>query len=122
MSWFLLALRKYAVFSGRSRRREYWYFMLFYFLAFAVLLLLDFGLGTYSVKAGAGVFSGIFSVLLFMPSFAVAARRLHDTGKSGWWQLIMFIPFIGAIVLIAFLIRDSQAGNNKYGPNPKAVA
>ncbi len=110
MNWFFLALQKYAVFEGRSRRSEYWYFVLFYPLIFVALFLLDYGLGTYSPKTEPGLFSGIFSLLLLLPSVAVAARRLHDTGKSGWWQLI------------AFLLRDSYPGANKYGPNPKPAA
>ena len=122
MSWFFLALQKYAVFSGRSRRSEYWYFMLFYLLIFVALVFLDNGLGTYNRKSDVGLFSTLYALLMLLPSFAVAARRLHDMGKSGWWQLIAIIPFIGGLVLIAFLIRDSQAGQNKYGPNPKATA
>lgn len=122
MNWFFLALQKYAVFQGRSRRSEYWYFVLFYLLIFVALFLLDYGLGTYSPKIELGLFSGIFSLLLLLPSVAVAARRLHDTGKSGWWQLIAAVPFLGGIVLISFLLRDSYPGANKYGPNPKPAA
>lgn len=121
MNWFLLALRKYAVFSGRSRRSEYWYFTLGYLLILLPLYLLDHGMGTYSQKTEIGLFSGIYSLLMLLPFLAVAARRLHDTGKSGWWQLIALIPYLGALVLIAFLIRDSVPGSNAYGPNPKAV-
>ncbi len=122
MNWFLLALRKYAVFQGRARRREYWYFILFYLLILVALVLLDVELGTYNSKLELGLFSGIFSFLMLLPGFAAAARRLHDTGKSGWWQLIMLIPFLGALVLVAFLIKDSVPGSNRYGPNPKASA
>jgi uncharacterized membrane protein YhaH (DUF805 family) len=78
-------------------------------------------MGTYSQKTEIGLFSGIYSLLMLLPFLAVAARRLHDTGKSGWWQLIALIPYLGALVLIAFLIRDSVPGSNAYGPNPKAV-
>jgi len=121
MSWFLLALQKYAVFGGRSRRREYWYFLLFYTLAFVALVLLDVGLGTYYVKADVGLFSGIYALAMVVPNLSAAARRLHDIGKSGWWQLIVIVPFIGVLVLIAFLIRDSQPITNQYGPSPKAA-
>lgn len=121
MNWFLLALRKYAVFSGRSRRSEYWYFTLFYLLILLPLYLLDHSLGTYNQKTDIGLFSGVYALLTILPCVAVAARRLHDTGKSGWWQLIALIPYLGALVLIAFLIRDSVPGSNAYGPNPKAV-
>ncbi|MFN4360432.1 MAG: DUF805 domain-containing protein [Hylemonella sp.] len=122
MNWFLLALRKYAVFSGRSRRSEYWYFTLFYLLILLLLYLLDHSLGTYNQKTEIGLFSGVYTLLTILPCVAVAARRLHDTGKSGWWQLIALIPYLGALVLIAFLIRDSAPGSNAHGPHPKAMA
>ncbi len=122
MNWFSLALRKYAVFQGRARRRECWYFILFYLLILVALFFLDVGLGTYNAKLELGLFSGIFSFLMLLPSLTVAARRLHDTGKSGWWQLIALIPFLGVLVLIAFLLKDSVPARNRYGPNPKAAA
>jgi uncharacterized membrane protein YhaH (DUF805 family) len=122
MNWFLLALNKYAVFEGRARRREYWYFLLFYLLIFLALFLLDVGLGTYSPKMELGFFSGFYSLLIFLPSLAVTARRLHDTGKSGWWQLIAANPFLGVLVLISFLLKDSAPISNRYGPNPKDSA
>ncbi len=122
MNWFLLALQKYAVFHGRSRRREYWYYTLFYLLVLAALIWADVWFGTYHAKLEVGLLSGIYALAMVVPSIAVAARRLHDIGKSGWWQLIALIPFIGAIVLFAFLVRDSQATQNEYGANPKAMA
>lgn len=68
-----------------------------------------------------GVFSPLFSLAIILPSIAVAVRRLHDTGKTGWWLLISFIPLVGAIVLIIFYVSDSQPGSNKYGVNPKGL-
>lgn len=119
MSWFLLALRKYATFKGRSRRSEYWYFVLFYLLILIVLSVLDVVLGSFSEEHGVGLLSGVFSLAMFVPTLSVTCRRLHDTGRSGWWQLIAFIPLIGAIVLIVFLTRDSHPDVNDYGGNPK---
>jgi len=121
MSWYLLALKKYAVFSGRSQRSEYWYFVLFYLLIFIALCVVDWLVGTFSPSAEIGLLSGVFSLAMVIPSIAVAARRLHDTDRSGWWQLLSLIPLIGVIVLIVFLAQDSKPGENKYGPNPKMI-
>jgi uncharacterized membrane protein YhaH (DUF805 family) len=121
MNWFLMVLKKYAVFAGRARRSEYWYFVLFYMLILIVLMGVDAMTGTYSKDAGLGLLSGIFSIGTFLPSLGVAIRRLHDTGRSGWWVLISLIPLVGFIILIVFFAQDSQPGTNQYGPNPKGV-
>lgn len=119
MNWFLTVLRKYAVFEGRARRREYWFFVLFYLLISIALSAVDMMLGTWNEEYGIGTLSGLFWLAVLVPSIAVGVRRLHDTGRSGWWLLIGFIPLIGAIVLIVFFLFDSQPGTNAYGPNPK---
>lgn len=121
MNWYREALRKYAVFEGRSRRREYWWFALVNFLIAMALGGLDMALGTYSVESGVGLFSCLFALAVLVPGIAVTVRRLHDTDRSGWWVLIGFIPLVGAIVLIVFALLDSQPGANRYGPNPKGV-
>jgi uncharacterized membrane protein YhaH (DUF805 family) len=112
MSWFIEALKKYAVFSGRARRSEYWYFVLFYALLYAVFL----GVG-FAIKVPFIVAIVVFGLLL--PHWGVSVRRLHDTGRSGWWILLGIIPLVGFIVLLVFFTADSEAGANKYGPNPK---
>ena len=122
MNWFLLALKKYAVFAGRSQRSEYWFFVLFYFLIAIVLSIVDTAAGLMSLQAGIGLFSGLFMLAMFIPSLAVGVRRLHDIGRTGWWILIGLIPFIGWIVLLVFAVQDSQPGTNEYGPNPKEAA
>lgn len=122
MNWFLTALRKYGVFTGRSRRSEYWYFALFYFLISVVLAIVDTMAGTMDADLGIGLLGGLFGVAMIVPSLAVGVRRLHDIGKSGWWLLIGLIPLIGVIVLIVWACRDSQPGANVYGPNPKEAA
>ena len=119
MSWYIEALKKYAMFGGRSRRREYWYFVLFTAIINGVLSIIDGVIGTLSSSANIGLLSGIYSLAVLVPSIAVSIRRLHDTDRSGWWVLIALIPIIGAIVLIVFLIQDSTPGSNRYGPNPK---
>ncbi len=122
MNGFLTALKKYAVFSGRARRSEYWYFVLFYFLFAIGLALIDGITGTFNQASGMGLLSGLLTLGLLIPSIAVSIRRLHDTDRSGWWLLIAFIPLIGAIVLLVFCVQDSSPGDNRFGANPKAAA
>lgn len=107
MEHFIGALKKYADFTGRARRQEYWMFILVYMIINIVLSIL-----------GLDIVSGIVGLGLLIPSLSIAARRLHDTGRSGWWQLIVLIPLIGLIVLIIFLAQDSH-DENDYGANPK---
>ena len=122
MNWYLHVLKNYATFSGRARRKEYWMFFLISALISIVLTLLDILLGTYSVEYEAGLFSGLYSLLILFPSIAVVVRRLHDTDRSGWWILISLIPLIGVIVLFVFMCLDSQPGTNRFGVNPKEAA
>lgn len=122
MTWFLVALRKYAVFSGRSRRMEYWMFFLFVVLISVGLAIIDVLAGTYSDAAGIGLLQGLFMLVMLIPNLAVTARRLHDTGKSGWLQLLFIIPLVGFILWIIWMVTDSDGGMNKYGPSPKLPA
>ena len=122
MNWYLHVLKNYATFSGRARRKEYWMFFLISALISIVLTLLDILLGTYSMEYEAGLFSGLYSLLILIPSIAVVVRRLHDTDRSGWWILISLIPLIGVIVLFVFICLDSQPGTNRFGVNPKEAA
>ncbi|NKF23893.1 DUF805 domain-containing protein [Solimonas marina] len=122
MDWFITALKKYAQFSGRSQRAEYWYFILFYTLIYLALAIVDGVTGTFSLEDGFGLLSGLFALAMLIPSIAVSVRRLHDTGRSGWWFLIGLIPIVGSIILLVFFVQDSEAGDNAYGANPKAPA
>ncbi len=119
MNYYLDVLKKYADFTGRARRAEYWYFVLFNVIISFVIGFVDGIFGTYAAEAELGLLGTIYALAVFVPSIAVAARRLHDTGRSGWWQLILFIPLIGVIVLIVFLVLDSHPYENEYGANPK---
>jgi uncharacterized membrane protein YhaH (DUF805 family) len=105
----------YVNFQGRARRSEYWWFYLFYILAIAVLAGV---LGAMNESVG-DLLAGLFVLGTIIPLLAVGVRRLHDTGRSGWWILIGLVPVVGFIVLIIFFVGDSEAGANKYGPNPK---
>lgn len=120
MNWYLNVLKNYATFTGRARRKEYWMFTLFNFIVLAVLSILDGALGLVSYEAGVGVLSGLYSLVVLLPSLAVLVRRLHDTDRSGWWVLISLVPLIGVIVLLVFTCLDSKTGDNRFGAYPKA--
>ena len=123
MGWFVAASKKYVVLMVRFRRKEYWYLVLFNFLITVVLVLIDGAIGTLNPSTGLGLLSGIYSLADLIPSIAVLVRRLCDTGRSGLWVLISFVPLIGAIVLLVFAVQEGTPGSNRYGPNPKiAVA
>ncbi len=119
MSWYLQVLKKYATFSGRARRKEYWMFVLFNIIFSVVATILDSVLGTLDQDTGYGLLSGLYALAVLLPSLAVLVRRLHDIGKSGWWIFITLIPLVGAIWLLVLMVTDSQPGDNQYGPNPK---
>ncbi len=121
MHWYLDVLKKYAVFSGRARRSEYWYFVLFSAIVSLLLAILDGVVGSFSSGAGMGVLGGLYSLGVLIPSLAVTVRRLHDRSRSGWWLLIGLIPLIGSIVILIFLVQDSVPEDNSYGANPKAI-
>ena len=117
----LEAVKKYAVFSGRARRKEYWMFVLLYFIAYVVGIVIDVIVGTFNPIAGIGVFSGLVTLGLLLPSIGVLVRRLHDTDRSGWWALIIFIPLFGAIAILVFMCLDGTNGENRFGSDPKAA-
>lgn len=119
MTWFVTALKRYADFSGRSRRKEYWMFVLFAFVISLGLGFIDGVIGTYDEAAGVGLLSGLFTLGVFVPSLSVTARRLHDIEKSGWLQLLFLIPLVGWILWLVWMTRESNGGANQYGPDPK---
>ena len=133
MDWMLLPLKRYATFSGRSRPREYWLFWLFIVLGVIALSIVeallgigsgetvrsvtDYGYG-YASYHNMGWLTGLFGLAMFLPHLAVAVRRLHDTDRSGWWLLLVFLPLIGGIVLFVFLVMGGTRGPNRFGPDP----
>lgn len=130
-------LRNYVNFKGRARSREYWMFLLVNFIVYMLfsmmIYLLSKELGTMTedllgngmdmmtayIYLGVSAVLSLYSLAMVIPGFAVLFRRLHDIGKSGVWILIVLVPIAGFIILLVFLLTDSQAGENKYGPNPK---
>ena len=120
MNWYLKVLSQWSDFKGRARRKEYWMFVLFNAIFAIIAAILDNVLGlTFIQEIPYGYIFIIYSLILIIPSLAVAVRRLHDISKSGWWYLIALIPFIGGIWLLVLFVIDSTPGENKWGLNPK---
>ena len=126
--WMVLPLKRYAEFSGRSRRKEYWMFVLLITLATvaAVILLGIFGAFN-DDPGGTGVLAwvaialvGLAYLAIFIPTIAVQVRRFHDQDRSGWFVLLGFIPYIGGLIVLVFMLLEGTKGPNQYGPDPKA--
>lgn len=118
MFWYVEALKKYATFSGRASRREYWWFALVSTLVTVALAIADIAMDNYSHDAGMGLLTSIYTLLVFLPSLGLAVRRLHDIDRSGWWLLIGLIPLIGYLVIIVFACLPGTRGANRFGLNP----
>lgn len=112
MEYFTLAIKKYADFSGRARRKEYWMFTLIAMLFHLSLMVIEAAIGFMGISI-------LFSLFMLVPSLSILVRRLHDTNHSAWWLLIGLVPVCGAIALLIFLMLDSDDAN-PYGFNPKA--
>jgi uncharacterized membrane protein YhaH (DUF805 family) len=110
MEWYIRVLKKYAVFEGRATRKEYWMFQLFNVIVSIGIALLSIGL-TSVTKTNQGILGNIYSLAVLVPGIAVAIRRMHDTGRSGWWCIV---PIIGLI----YAIEAGQPNENQYGPDP----
>lgn len=121
MNTYLQVLKKYAIFSGRASRKEYWVFALFNITFVVIAIILDNILGIAMTELGYGPIFTLYGLAMLIPGLAVAVRRLHDVGKSGWMILIALIPIIGAIWLIVLMVTDSNPEENQYGMNPKDV-
>ncbi|MDO6705535.1 DUF805 domain-containing protein [Photobacterium sp. 1_MG-2023] len=115
MKNYMKAIENYVNFTGRARREEYWLFWLANFVIQVILMTIDASVGT-----GQALFM-LYSLFIFLPSLAVTVRRLHDSNRSGWWVLIAFIPVVGLIAGIYFMVVDSTPGDNDFGPNPKGI-
>ena len=118
MKWYLHTLRKYAVFAGRARRREYWMFELWSLVITAVLIFIDFR-ASESGHPERAVLIGVYVLATALPSLAGLVRRLHDTNHSGWAFFLGVIPLVGQFVLLRYLAKEGDPGPNRFGPNPK---
>ncbi len=129
MNWMILPYRRYFEFSGRSRRREYWMFALFYLLVLVALSAVfgtnevvrtptGFGYGTRLVGGG-GILGNVFGLATLIPALAVSVRRLHDQDRSGWLLLLGLIPLFGGFALLVLMCLDGTRGGNRFGPDPK---
>lgn len=126
MNWMLMPLKRYADFSGRSRRTEYWMFTLGYVIALVILgviMAIGGALGDSNGVSGLSVTAiavlGVVVLALFIPSLAVQVRRFHDQDKSGWFVLLGFIPYIGGLIVLVFMCLPGTVGDNRFGPDPK---
>jgi uncharacterized membrane protein YhaH (DUF805 family) len=133
LSYMVTPLRKYATFRGRAQRAEFWWFKLLTLLLVSIALFIDFrtghgpfanvALGAHGGKLTMAAIGPVYAVvvlLLALPSFAVAVRRLHDINRSGWYWLLAFIPVVGAVILLFWFLKRGTAGGNDYGSDPKA--
>ena len=112
MNYFLDAYKQFANFDGRASRKQYWMFYLFYLIGYIFFAIID-GL----LRTG-GLFIALFALVSLLPNIAIITRRLHDIDKSGWWQLVIFVPIIGAIVLLVFLVMKGTETENRFGSVP----
>jgi uncharacterized membrane protein YhaH (DUF805 family) len=106
---------KYATFSGRASRSEFWWWVLFGVIVALVAAAIDYALGFGASRHGGGPVSAIWSLAILLPGLAVTVRRLHDIGRSGWWYFIVLIPLIGALILLYWLVQPSEPGANRFG-------
>jgi uncharacterized membrane protein YhaH (DUF805 family) len=119
MNWYLKVLKQYADFNGRARRKEYWMFTLFNLIFMIVTIMLDRSLGMTIAPAPYGYLSIIYILAMIIPGIALAVRRLHDVGKSGWFYFIVLIPIIGSIWMLVLFCTEGNRGDNEYGADPK---
>jgi uncharacterized membrane protein YhaH (DUF805 family) len=117
VEWAKRPLKKFADPRGRAPRAEYWWFTLFGSIAYIVAVVIDSVLGLGDPVDSFGLLSGLLALALLIPSIMVGIRRLHDTGRSGWWMLIMVLPLIGLILIVFFCLRGDK-GSNHYGADP----
>ncbi len=115
MNWYLTALKKYAIFNGRSSRAEYWMFVI-------LNTLIGLGLCVLVINEIIGLtLIYVFAALILVPTLSVTVRRLHDTNRSAWWLLLPLIPVLGELVFLVFMILEGKPERNRFGPDPKRI-
>jgi uncharacterized membrane protein YhaH (DUF805 family) len=126
MEYMIMPLKRYAEFSGRSRRKEYWMFVLFQILVLVPVAIVAALLGSPSEdpadplgSTAVLILAGVYILLFFIPGLAVQIRRFHDQDKSGWFILLGFIPYVGSLILLVFMCLEGTRGPNRFGPDPK---
>ena len=123
LDWALMPLRRYTDFSGRSRRKEYWSFLLGVVVVTILLTIIEGAVGLSGMIAGAyGPLTALFFLGIIVPSIAVQVRRFHDQDKSGWWVLIGLVPLLGGLIVLVFMFLEGTRGPNRFGPDPKDEA
>ena len=118
MEYFIRAYKNFANFEGRDTRKQYWMFYLFYIIFYILCVIIDGVLYANGLVGEDGFLSIIYSLISFIPSISITTRRLHDIGKSGWWQLIMLIPLLGILIVFYWMAKEGMHEDNQYGPNP----
>jgi len=113
MEWYIGVLSQYTVYTGRARRKEYWMFVLISAIVTVILNVFD------ALFSSFGLASLLYGLAVFLPATCVSIRRLHDTGRSGWWLLLCLIPVLGFLVLVFFLVLEGDSDENEYGLDPK---
>ncbi len=127
MDYMLMPLKRYAEFTGRSRRKEYWMFALGLVIVYTLLAVLfvsglDFSGGGFGALGGVSLgILVLFALAIIVPSIAVQVRRFHDQDKSGWFVLLNFVPYVGGIIVLVMMCLEGTPGPNRYGPDPKAA-
>ncbi|MCB2067332.1 MAG: DUF805 domain-containing protein [Erythrobacter sp.] len=122
MDWMFVPLRRYADFSGRSRRKEYWWFVLFQWAVYALVVTVDQlwnDPAAEELLLPTKVVLGAAMAFFAIPTLAVQVRRMHDRGRSGWWLLIGFAPYFGLLYLVLYMLLPGTVGPNEYGPDPR---
>ena len=121
MEWATLPLKRYAEFTGRSRRKEYWMFLLLSIGIYIIASILDGIAGLNRMIAGTyGPITALVGLGLLVPTLAVSIRRLHDSDRSGWWLLLGLVPMVGEIIVLVFMALEGTRGANRFGADPKA--
>ena len=121
MEWMMMPLQRYADFSGRSRRKEYWMFFLFVIIVALVLGIIEGVLGLTGMIGPYGPLTALFLLGIIIPGIAVQVRRFHDQDKTGWFVLLGLIPIVGGLIVLVFMCLEGTRGPNQYGPDPKGA-